>query len=1023
MLRRALLLTSLALLGLAGVASARLVADPTDTTPIAGGPTAVTTTGPATTTTPPFTTTTVATTTIATTTTKPVTTTRVATTTTTATPKLAESASASTLVISGHGWGHAIGMAQWGADGYAQHGWDYRRILAHYYQGTTVAAGASPTVRVLLLDGARRVALTSDSPWKVVDRVGTTVSLPAGTLKVAADLVVSGQTLVSPLTFSPGATPLQVGGASYHGELLVVSNGTKLQVVNALGLESYVLGVVGREMPSSWPAAALETQAVAARSYALAELENVVTARAYDLYNDDRSQVYGGIAAESPPVTAAVRATARQVVLYGGKVATTYFSSSSGGRTVSAGEAWGKPIPYLVSVADPYDTLSPYHNWGPVLFDARKAAAALKVPGALQSLTLTPSPSGRVGSVNAVGANGAVTLTASTVRAALGLRSTWFTIGWLALTPPAVPLSYGGTASLAGVARGVQGVSLEAKGADGTWQTVSPVTPAADGSFSITIRPQATTQYRLASGDIRAALLKVAVAPLVSASLAAGMVQGSMKPALSGAAVQIQRQDGVGWTTVATGTTDVSGAFAVSAALTRLIPRTLCPGTRALARRLAAGSPDVNKTLFCAVAAALAVPALALAFPNTEPLAIAPVVPGAGPRVELLAYAACAAPVKVAVIDSGIDYGHPEFAGRVIAGRSFVAGSSWKRDTDGHGTFVAGLIAADPGNGQGIAGLAFNAQLLIAKVVQPDGNVYLPGEVAAIKWAVRAGAQVINLSLGGGRDPQDLRQRLLLARGARCDRVRGVERRGRRRGGRQWHRVADDSVALRRLSSSASARARSECASPERLGPGLLESRPGVRRHGGARRRDVLDDSPQPRRCDNTARVRGSAVLELRPAGISRRDRDVVRRAAGRGCGGASARRGSQAHRRPGGLAARALGARRERGDRVPTVPRGPGFADRLGEARRAGRADLAQERRQAAAARPVRAERQRREVGASIRASAHDQRLTGLLGRSDRRLLDQLAEGAPRVRAAFALGTPVDRSRALESGNANRRG
>src|SRR4029077_14842656 len=105
------------------------------------------------------------------------------------------------------------------------------------------------------------------------------------------------------------------------------------------------------------------------------------------------------------------------------------FSSSSGGRTVSAGEAWGKPIPYLVSVADPYDTLSPYHDWGPVLLDARKAATALKVPGPLQSLVLTPGPSGRVASVDAIGPQGDVKLTASAVRAALGLRSTGFTIG------------------------------------------------------------------------------------------------------------------------------------------------------------------------------------------------------------------------------------------------------------------------------------------------------------------------------------------------------------------------------------------------------------------------------------------------------------------------------------------------------------------------------------------------------------------------------------------------------------------
>ena len=111
--------------------------------------------------------------------------------------------------------------------------------------------------------------------------------------------------------------------------------------------------------------------------------------------------------------------------------------------------------------------------------------------------------------------------------------------------------------------------------------------------------------------------------------------------------------------------------------------------------------------------------------------------------------------VKVAVIDSGIDLGHPEFAGRVAAGRSFV-GDSWRRDTDGHGTFVAGLIAADPFNGIGIAGLGFNVELLIGKVVEAEG-VSLEAEVNAIVWAVKQGARVINLSLGGVRDPDDLR--------------------------------------------------------------------------------------------------------------------------------------------------------------------------------------------------------------------------------------------------------------------------
>jgi subtilisin family serine protease len=112
-------------------------------------------------------------------------------------------------------------------------------------------------------------------------------------------------------------------------------------------------------------------------------------------------------------------------------------------------------------------------------------------------------------------------------------------------------------------------------------------------------------------------------------------------------------------------------------------------------------------------------------------------------------------PVKVAVIDSGIDGGHPEFPlARIAAAKSFVGGSPYT-DTDGHGTFVAGEIAAAADNQIGIAGIAFSAQLVIAKVVNGNGELPLDDEVAAIKWAVDQGARVINLSLGGVRDPLD----------------------------------------------------------------------------------------------------------------------------------------------------------------------------------------------------------------------------------------------------------------------------
>ena len=108
-------------------------------------------------------------------------------------------------------------------------------------------------------------------------------------------------------------------------------------------------------------------------------------------------------------------------------------------------------------------------------------------------------------------------------------------------------------------------------------------------------------------------------------------------------------------------------------------------------------------------------------------------------------------PVRVAIVDSGVDGSLPDFAGRIVDSKSFVGGNPLV-DTEGHGTFVAGEIAANLDT-QGIAGMAYTAQLLVAKVVKPDGTIPLEAEAAAIRWAADQGARVINLSLGGVRDP------------------------------------------------------------------------------------------------------------------------------------------------------------------------------------------------------------------------------------------------------------------------------
>jgi serine protease len=153
-----------------------------------------------------------------------------------------------------------------------------------------------------------------------------------------------------------------------------------------------------------------------------------------------------------------------------------------------------------------------------------------------------------------------------------------------------------------------------------------------------------------------------------------------------------------------------------------------------------------------AAAVALAAPATAVAVtPPNDPLAPRQWYLGRDRALDIFDAAKGLFPVRVAVIDSGIDGGHPELRGRIAASKSFVGGTM--NDEFGHGTFVAGEIAAIADNGVGIAGLAPPARLVIAKVVGPDGTISPKAEARAIRWAVRQHARVINLSFGSVRDP------------------------------------------------------------------------------------------------------------------------------------------------------------------------------------------------------------------------------------------------------------------------------
>ena len=237
----------------------------------------------------------------------------------------AQAGAGTLFVIDGRGWGHGVGMSQYGARGYAEAGWGYQRILAHYYRGTELQIVPARPVRVLLAERLPAVQISSTKPFKVVDARGKVRKLKAGTQNLVAAKLTK---LRLPLRYVAGASPLQLDGTAYRGALLVHRQGGKLTIVNRLPLDRYLRGVVPWEMPDDWRREALRAQSVVARSYALATLK---PGALFDLYADTRSQVYGGIPAEAVSTNRAIGSTAGRVLYWNGHVATTFYHSTSGG--------------------------------------------------------------------------------------------------------------------------------------------------------------------------------------------------------------------------------------------------------------------------------------------------------------------------------------------------------------------------------------------------------------------------------------------------------------------------------------------------------------------------------------------------------------------------------------------------------------------------------------------------------------------------------------------------------------------
>lgn len=369
----------------------------------------------------------------------------------------------SSFRVVGAGWGHGVGLSQYGARSRAAGGSGSTSILTHYYTGTRVITrDMSRNVRVQVLGGASSTSIRPfDGPARI--RLGGAVvkTVTAGT-SIAVSAVSSGLRVRvgddTWTTTSPGnrihvewaatryyrpttsadvnVTVSGAQGRYRHGRLELLRIGGRVNAVNVLRLnDEYMYGIA--EMPSSWPAHALRAQAVAARSYAYANSSQVLAGCDCHLYDDSRSQNFTGWLKENEATygvrwVAAVDATTSsgasgQVVTYDGSVIPAYYFSSSGGRTQNSEDVWTAALPWARSVSDPgsLDSANPNASWSTTVTQSAMRAAFGLSDVAFVTIN-SRTAGGGVRTVTATSTSGSTaSLSGEQLRSSLGLRSTW----------------------------------------------------------------------------------------------------------------------------------------------------------------------------------------------------------------------------------------------------------------------------------------------------------------------------------------------------------------------------------------------------------------------------------------------------------------------------------------------------------------------------------------------------------------------------------------------------------------------
>ncbi|WMY79485.1 SpoIID/LytB domain-containing protein [Citricoccus sp. I39-566] len=372
------------------------------------------------------------------------------------------------FAVSGSGWGHGVGMSQYGARAMAIGGSTYGQILDHYYSPAVVQNGpnrVNENIRVHLVS-TQKIAVDGSGQVRVIASGSTQAPATAGAVTFTADGDQVVATLPDGTTKRSGSVALEWTGTRFwkgaastltvpdangtstdlvlrHGRVQVTLNDDgQLNVVNELRMnDEYLYGV--DEMPSSWAPAALQAQTVAGRSYALRNMGSLKSACDCHVYDDVRSQKFTGWAKENEgngldgaKWKAAVSATSQQILTHNGSVADATYFSSSAGRTRGAQEQWGNAVPYLTSKSDPYSVRTreelggadpnPNNSWTQSVTQGQMAGAF----GLPNVVTVTETAqnknSGYTDWITATASDGTTSqITGNQFRSRLGLKSSF----------------------------------------------------------------------------------------------------------------------------------------------------------------------------------------------------------------------------------------------------------------------------------------------------------------------------------------------------------------------------------------------------------------------------------------------------------------------------------------------------------------------------------------------------------------------------------------------------------------------